>query len=112
MTTGGNVLINCVGGTAARLLPDEGTRGYARIVHTPDEIVREIHKQIKMGVDWIKVHVSGHPFAPARRPGKSQPGRWTSSSWFATPHTSSAFQLWGIVATLPAPATQPLPAST
>ncbi|MEK9624689.1 MAG: hypothetical protein VW103_09030, partial [Halieaceae bacterium] len=46
MTTGGNVLINCVGGTAARLLPDEGTRGYARIVHTPDEIVKEIHKQI------------------------------------------------------------------
>ena len=33
MTTGGNVLINCVGGTAARLLPDSGTRGYARIVH-------------------------------------------------------------------------------
>ena len=27
MTTGGNVLINCVGGTAARLPPDEGTRG-------------------------------------------------------------------------------------
>ena len=27
MTTGGNVLINCVGGTATRLLPDEGTRG-------------------------------------------------------------------------------------
>ena len=70
MTTGGNVLINCVGGTAARLLPDEGTRGYARIVHTSDEIVREIHKQIKMGVDWIKVHVSGLPIRPGRETGE------------------------------------------
>ena len=70
MTTGGNVLINCVGGTAARLLPDEGTRGYARIVHTPDEIVKEIHKQIKMGVDWIKVHVSGLPIRPDKEGGE------------------------------------------
>ena len=70
MTTGGNVLINCIGGTAARLLPDEGTRGYARIVHTPDEIVKEIHKQIKMGVDWIKVHVSGLPIRPGKTGGE------------------------------------------
>ena len=70
MTTGGNVLINCIGGTAARLLPDEGTRGYARIVHTPDEIVKEIHKQIKMGVDWIKVHVSGLPIRPGKTTGE------------------------------------------
>ena len=69
MTTGGNVLINCIGGTAARLLPDEGT-GYARIVHTPDEIVKEIHKQIKMGVDWIKVHVSGLPIRPGKEGGE------------------------------------------
>ena len=70
MTTGGNVLINCVGGTATRLLPDEGTRGYARIVHTPAEIVSEIHKQIKTGVDWIKVHVSGLPIRPGKEPGE------------------------------------------
>ena len=70
MTTGGNVLINCIGGTAARLLPDEGTRGYARIVQTPDEIVKEIHKQIKMGVDWIKVHVSGLPIRPGKTGGE------------------------------------------
>jgi imidazolonepropionase-like amidohydrolase len=70
MTTGGNVLINCIGGTAARLLPDEGTRGYARIVHTPDEIVKQIHKQIKMGVDWIKVHVSGLPIRPGKEGGE------------------------------------------
>jgi imidazolonepropionase-like amidohydrolase len=66
MTTGGNVLINCVGGTAARLLPDSGTRGYARIVHSPAEIVTEIHKQVKLGVDWIKVHVSGQPIRPTK----------------------------------------------
>ena len=52
MTTGGNVLINCVGGTASRLLPDVGTRGYARIVHTPGEIVTEIHRQIKL---WCRL---------------------------------------------------------
>lgn len=74
MTTGGNVLINCVGGTAARLLPDSGTRGYARIVHTPDEIVTEIHRQVKQGVDWIKVHVSGQPIRP-------QPGQGEIQTW-------------------------------
>ena len=70
MTTGGNVLINCVGGTAARLLPDSGTRGYARIVHTPGDIVTEIHKQVKQGVDWIKVHVSGLPIRPGKTGGE------------------------------------------
>jgi imidazolonepropionase-like amidohydrolase len=72
MTTGGNVLINCVGGTAARLLPDSGTRGYARIVHTPAEIVTEIHKQVKLGVDWVKVHVSGQPIRPVKGGGEIQ----------------------------------------
>ncbi len=72
MTTGGNVLINCVGGTAARLLPDHGTRGYARIVHTPGEIITEIQKQIKNGVDWIKVHVSGLPTRPNGNEGEIQ----------------------------------------
>lgn len=72
IATGGNVLINCVGGTGARLLPDTGTRGYARIVHTRDEIITEIHKQIKNGVDWIKVHVSGLPVRPGRRAGEIQ----------------------------------------
>ena len=72
MTTGGNVLINCVGGTASRLLPDSGQRGYAKIVHTGDEIVTEIHKQIKSGVDWIKVHVSGLPIRAGRTEGEIQ----------------------------------------
>ena len=61
MATGGNVLITSVGGTAGRLLPDSGRRGYAVIVSTSDEIVREVRSQIKAGADWIKVHVSGLP---------------------------------------------------
>jgi imidazolonepropionase-like amidohydrolase len=61
MATGGNVLITSVGGTAGRLLPDRGRRGYAVIVQTRDDMTREIRAQIKAGVDWIKVHVSGLP---------------------------------------------------
>ncbi|MEL7029101.1 MAG: amidohydrolase family protein [Pseudomonadota bacterium] len=59
MSTGGNVLMTSVGGTAGRLLPDEGRRGYGRIVRNKDEIVFETRRQIKNGVDWIKVHVTG-----------------------------------------------------
>lgn len=72
MTTGGNVLINCVGGTASRLLPDRGRLGYGMIVHTRDEVITEIHKQIKAGVDWIKVHVSGLPVRPGASSGEIQ----------------------------------------
>ncbi len=59
MSTGGNALLTSVGGTAGRLLPDEGTRGYGKIVRTRDEIVAEVRRQIKLGVDWVKVHVTG-----------------------------------------------------
>jgi len=72
MNTGGNVLINCVGGTAAQLLPDEGRRGYGVIVHTSDQIITEIHRQVKKGVDWIKVHVSGLPVRPSGTEGEIQ----------------------------------------
>jgi len=64
IATGGNALINSIAGTASRLLPDRGRRGYGVVVHTHDEIVREIHSQVKLGVDWIKVHVSGLPLRP------------------------------------------------
>ena len=56
---GGNALLTSVGGTAGRLLPDEGRRGYGKVVRGPDEIVAEVRRQIKNGVDWIKVHVTG-----------------------------------------------------
>jgi imidazolonepropionase-like amidohydrolase len=59
MATGGYALLTSVGGTAGRLFPDEGTRGYAVIVRSRDEIVAEVRRQIKGGVDWIKVHVTG-----------------------------------------------------
>ena len=59
MAVGGNALITSAGGTAGRLIPDEGKRGYGAVVTSKDEIVLEIRRQIKMGVDWIKIHVSG-----------------------------------------------------
>jgi imidazolonepropionase-like amidohydrolase len=59
MSTGGYVLLTGVGGTAGRLLPDSGTRGYGVVVGSRDEIVREVRRQIKLGVDWVKVHVTG-----------------------------------------------------
>jgi imidazolonepropionase-like amidohydrolase len=59
MSTGGNALLTSVGGTAGRLIPDEGRRGYGKVVNSRDEIVQEVRRQIKIGVDWIKVHVTG-----------------------------------------------------
>ena len=59
MAVGGNALLTSAGGTAGRLIPDEGKRGYGAVVTSQDEIVLEIRRQIKMGVDWIKIHVSG-----------------------------------------------------
>jgi imidazolonepropionase-like amidohydrolase len=59
MSVGGNALLTSVGGTAGRLLPDEGRRGYGKIVASRDEIVAEVRRQVKNGVDWIKVHVTG-----------------------------------------------------
>ncbi len=59
MSVGGNALLTSVGGTAGRLLPDEGRRGYGKIVGSRDEIVAEVRRQVKNGVDWIKVHVTG-----------------------------------------------------
>ncbi len=59
MLSGGNALLTSVGGTAGRLIPDGGLRGYAKVVSTPDEIKTEVRRQIKNGVDWIKVHVTG-----------------------------------------------------
>ena len=59
MAAGGHALMTSVGGTAGRLIPDEGLRGYAMVVRTRDEIVSEVRRQIKGGGDWIKVHVTG-----------------------------------------------------
>lgn len=74
MSTGGNALLTSVGGTAGRLIPDEGRRGYGRVVNSRDEIVQEIRRQIKLGVDWIKVHVTG--LTPRQR-GKGEVQVWS-----------------------------------
>ena len=34
MSTGGNALLTAVGGTAGRLIPEEGLRGYAQVVRS------------------------------------------------------------------------------
>ena len=59
MATGSYALWTSVGGTAGRLIPDEGIVGYGKVVAGADEIVAEVRRQIKYGTDWIKVHVTG-----------------------------------------------------
>lgn len=59
MACGGNALFTSVGGTAGMLVPDEGAIGYLKVTRTRDEIVTEIRRQAKRGVDWIKIHVTG-----------------------------------------------------
>ncbi len=65
MKSGGYALMTAVGGTAGRLIPDEGTAGYAEVTHNRDEMVRAVRRQIKEGVDCIKIHVTGS--VPGRR---------------------------------------------
>ncbi len=48
-----------MGGTAGRLIPDEGEVGYAEVVRTRDEMVLATRRQVKEGADWIKVHATG-----------------------------------------------------
>jgi imidazolonepropionase-like amidohydrolase len=59
MRAGGNALMTMLGGTAGRLIKDEGTTGYATVVHDVDGITREVRRQIKHGVDWIKIMATG-----------------------------------------------------
>ena len=59
MACGSYALITTVGGTAGRLINDEGVTGYYKVVKNKEEIVAEVRRQIKAGCDWIKVHVTG-----------------------------------------------------
>ena len=59
MKSGAFALMTAVGGTAGRLIPDEGTAGYAEVTHTRDEMIRAVRRQVKEGADCIKVHVTG-----------------------------------------------------
>jgi len=70
MSTGGNALMTSVGGTAGRLIPDQGRIGYGKVVNSQAEIVQEVRRQVKIGVDWIKVHVTG--LTPRQKQGGEQ----------------------------------------
>ena len=59
MSVGGNALFTSVGGTAGRLIPESGLIGYGKVLNSRDQIVQEVRNQIKNGVDWVKVHVTG-----------------------------------------------------
>lgn len=59
MRAGGQALMTMLGGTAGRMIKDEGRTGYATVVNGRDVMVNEIRRQIKYGVDWIKVMVTG-----------------------------------------------------
>lgn len=59
MVAGSYALWTALGGTAGRLIPDRGVAGYGKVVAGREEIVAEVRRQIKTGVDWIKVHVTG-----------------------------------------------------
>lgn len=59
MRTGVQALVTSVGGTAGRLIPDEGTVGYAQVVNSVDEVILWTRRHIKYGADWIKIHATG-----------------------------------------------------
>jgi imidazolonepropionase-like amidohydrolase len=59
IATGVSALLTSVGGTAGRMIPDEGRAGYAQVVQTTDEMVMWTRRHIKAGADWIKVHATG-----------------------------------------------------
>jgi len=57
--TGVAALLTSVGGTAGRLIPDEGEVGYAEVVRNTDEMVLATRRQIKEGADLVKIHATG-----------------------------------------------------
>lgn len=59
IASGCYALIPGLGGTAGGLIRDTGITGYYCVVNGADEIAAEVRRQVKVGADWIKVHVSG-----------------------------------------------------
>ena len=59
IATGVQALVTAVGGTAGRLIPDEGVVGYAQVVNSRDEAVMWTRRHIRYGADWIKIHATG-----------------------------------------------------
>lgn len=59
MKSGVQALLTAVGGTAGRLIPDEGSAGYAQVVNNVDEVIMWTRRHVKYGADWIKIHATG-----------------------------------------------------
>jgi imidazolonepropionase-like amidohydrolase len=59
MSTGVQALLTAVGGTAGRLVVDEGSIGYAQVVNSVDDVITWTRRHIKYGADWIKIHATG-----------------------------------------------------
>ena len=85
MVSGLNALLTAAGGTAGKLIPDEGRVGYAHVVRDRDEMVRVTRQQIKRGADWIKIHVTGS--LPNRR---GELAVWTLDELRAVTETAHA----------------------
>lgn len=50
MKTGYQALLTAVGGTAGRLIPDDGTAGYAQVVNSIDEVILWTRRQDRKSV--------------------------------------------------------------
>ena len=85
MAAGLNALLTAAGGTAGKLIPDEGRVGYAHVVGDRDEMVRVTRQQIKRGADWVKIHVTG---SLPNRPGERTV--WTLDELRAVTETAHA----------------------
>ena len=59
MSVGVQALLTAVGGTAGRLIVDEGQVGYAQVVNSVEEVITWTRRHIKYGADWIKIHATG-----------------------------------------------------
>eukprot|EP01065_Artemidia_motanka_P027047 TRINITY_DN32283_c0_g1_i1.p1 TRINITY_DN32283_c0_g1~~TRINITY_DN32283_c0_g1_i1.p1 ORF type:complete len:496 (+),score=168.99 TRINITY_DN32283_c0_g1_i1:62-1489(+) len=59
MVTGGRALLTAVGGTSGVITPNEGSLGYAQICNSKDDMITNVRRQAKAGVDYIKVHATG-----------------------------------------------------
>ena len=112
MATGGNALLTAAGGTAGRLIPDEGLIGYGKVVRSADEITAEVRRQIKRGVDWIKVHVTG--LTPRqKRAGEAQAWRRNELELVVdVAHSLDTPRWWATAGARTASRTPPKPAST
>ena len=87
ISTGVAALLTSVGGTAGRLIPDEGEVGYAEVVRTREEMVLATRRQVKEGADTVKIHATG---SIPRRAGELQV--WTRDEMAAVCDTAHSLE--------------------